>query len=246
MSMTFLFWLSALYTLALFGVQVAEFATAGNFQINVSTANAFYLALLSAYVGGKEVQRWTIGFHPEGSAAVGESQPAPFRLKGEWFVGLWAVFLLAAVLGSEIWPARLTYPKGLTLIAFEVLGFYIGSSASRWLSVRVEKKAHQELEEQLEAESPGASPGASPKISTGGTRWVTRKRDRYEKKILDAAGKSAGLRREDVEKLLQLSRTATLRILGGLMDRGLLMRSGDPGDPATLYQTARATGGQPT
>ncbi len=54
--------------------------------------------------------------------------------------------------------------------------------------------------------------------------------------ILDAARQSAGLRREDVEKLLNLSRTATLRILGNLMDRGLIKRSGDPRDPATLYQ----------
>ncbi len=246
MSMTFLFWLSALYTLALFGVQVAEFATAAHVQINVSTANAFYLALLSAYVGGKEVHRWTIGFHPEKLAAEGETQPAPFRLKGEWFVGLWAVFLLVAVLGSEIWPARLAYPKGLTLIAFEVLGFYIGSSASRWLSVRVEEKAHQELERQLEAKGESAAPPpSSPPTPSTQHRWVSRKRERYEKIVLDATGKSAGLRREDVEKLLNLSRTATLRILGSLMDRGLIKRAGDPRDPATLYQSGQAATDKP-
>ena len=65
MSIPFLFWLSALYTVALFGVQAAEFATAGRVSISVSTANAFYLALLSAYVGSKEVQRWAIGFQPD-------------------------------------------------------------------------------------------------------------------------------------------------------------------------------------
>ena len=136
MSIPFLFWLSALYTVALFGVQAAEFATAGRVSISVSTANAFYLALLSAYVGSKEVQRWAIGFQPDPQTDEGQTPPRTFRPRGEWFVGLWAVFLLIAVLGSELWPAKLAYPNGLTLIAFEVLGFYIGSSASRGLRGR--------------------------------------------------------------------------------------------------------------
>lgn len=246
MSMTFLFWISAVYTVALFGVQAAEFATAGHFSINVTTANAFYLALLSAYVGGKEINRWTGDSGPEDVSSDGPqaTEHGPRRLRGEWFVGLWALFLLVAVLGSEIWPARFAYPKGLTLIAFEVLGFYIGSSASRWLNVRVEEKAHEELQQDLENEASPVSDPPSPiarpaSPATAGTnRWVSRKRQRYEKIILEAVAKNGGLRREDMEKLLNLSRAATLRILGGLMDRGLIKRSGDPGAPTTLYQPA--------
>ncbi len=241
MSMTFLFWLSAIYTMALFAVQVAEFITGGHVQINVSTANAFYLALLSAYVGGKEIKRWTIGFKPEEQATESQDgQATPFRLRGEWFVGLWALFLLVANLGSEFWPGRLAYPKGLTLIAFEVLGFYIGSSASRWLNVRVDEKAHQELQTQLESEEKTGTSSPTSTSPGSGSRWVSRKRERYEKTILDAVSKKGGLRREHIEALLGLSRAATLRILGGLIDRGALKRTGDLGDPTTLYQPTSA------
>lgn len=237
MSMVFLFWLSALYTLALFSAQFAEFLTAGRLHVQLATANALYLALLSTYVGGKEIKRWTVGFKPnEQGVSTEQGQRAPFRLKGEWFVGLWVLFLLAANLGSEIWPARFAYPKGLTLIAFEVLGFYIGSSASRWLNDRIEERAHVELEQQLEAESGKGNARSASSVSPVTSPRLNRKRLRYEKAILEAVHRKGGLRRQEIEALLGLSRAASLRIIGHLMEKGLLKRTGEPGDPDTLYQ----------
>lgn len=239
MSMAFLFWLSALYTLALFGIQVAEFASAGRFSINAGTANAFYLALLSTYVGSKEIQRWKGDLEDPSAGATG------FRLKGEWFVGLWAVSLLAAVLGSEIWPKYLAYPKNLTLIAFEVLGFYIGSSASKWLKQQKEYQAHEELQRQLEAEGVQAesASNAEPRVTPGADQAkvpaaprVSRKRERYEEQVLGYARSNAGITREQAEKLLNISRAAANRLLASMFERSLLRREGQPGDPTTRYR----------
>jgi hypothetical protein len=234
MSMTFLFWLSALYTVALFGAQAAELLTAGHFTLNISTANAFYLALLSAYVGSKEIRRWT-----GGDVSVAPASPPPFRLSGEWFVGLWAVFLLLATFLSQLWPARFAYPQGLTVIAFEVLGFYAGSSASRWLSEfrEQDRQDHAELEKELEApaEVP-AAPAAPPGPARAAPARTQRKRQAYEKKIIEAARQSGGVSREQAEKLLGLSRAAVLRLIGDMVARKILKPTAEVGDPGNRYQ----------
>ena len=224
MSLTFLFWFALVYTLLLFGVQVHELLTPGQAHWNVSILNAFYLALMSAYVGGKEFKRWKNG---EGAVVA-----RPWWLQGEWMVGLWAGFLPVAVILPQQWPARFGYPEGLTTISFEVLGFYIGSSASTWLSKTKESRTHEELDQAL-SRVPSVSAEPEQQVPR-----LVRKRERYEKKIVEAARAKGGVTREEVEKLVNLSRAASLRLLGDMMDKGLITREGDPGARNTLYRAA--------
>lgn len=52
--MTFLSWMSSLYTVVLFVALFVEFATDGRVRLNHTLTNGLYLALLSAYVGTME------------------------------------------------------------------------------------------------------------------------------------------------------------------------------------------------
>jgi hypothetical protein len=221
MSLVFMFWLNALYTLVLFGVQVRTLVHPAHPVLQVAVLNAFYLALLSAYVGGKEVVRWKEGQTPKAGR--------PLWLRGEWFVGLWAIFLLAAVLLSQIWPQRFVYPEAATLIAFEILGFYVGSSASAWLHRLQDKGDHGTLEATLEGQPISGKP--APAV----TARVSRKRQRYEAEVLEMASGPDGVTREQTQKRLSLSRAAAGKLLNDLVDQGKLRRDGDFGDVRTRY-----------
>lgn len=224
MSLVFLFWLSSVYTLVLLGLQGMTFLHPSHPAYNITTLNGFYLALLASYVGGKEMSRWK-----EGATMTGGR---PLWLRGEWFVGLWAAFLLVAVVLTQLWPARYVYPEGLTVIAFEVLGFYVGSSASAWLHRVRETRDRSTLEAALENE-PDA--GAEPPQPLSPNR-LSQKRRRLEERILKAAGVAGGITREDVEKEIGLSRAATGKLLSALVSQGKLIRQGEIGSRETRYQ----------
>jgi len=227
MNLTFVFWITALYTVVLFGLQIYELLT-GAVLFNFAAVNAAYLALLSAYVGGKEVTRWT--------QAVDAQNPLPdqpWRLRGEYFVGLWAISLPGVTLMIQFWPNRFHYPAGLNMITLEVLGFYLGSNVSRWLKVR-DQKAQTGLEKELDPSSEDAAQAPTETVK----RWISKKRLRYEESVLALARKQGSITREDVQKLTRLKITATVALLNGMVDRGLLRRAGTSGSTQTHYEPA--------
>jgi hypothetical protein len=224
--MTFLFWLSALFTLAIFSSMVAEFLTHGRIHLDSTLTNAFYLAMLSAYVGPKEFLRWKREREMEGSS---------WRLPGEIFVGLWAVFLLVANYAAQLWPNRLVYPHGLTTVAFEVLGFYLGTSASKWLQ-RKDEQAEQEVRVSLEKEEPAAPERTAEEkpISAHGLK----KRQAFEEKVLAKAQTQGHVTRDDVEALTGLGPTASWKLLRRLVEQGRLRQEGESGSKSTRYMSA--------
>jgi len=229
MNLTFVFWMTALYTLVLFSLQVYELQT-GVLPFNFAAINAVYLALLSTYVGGKEVTRWT----RTTPAEAGEPEPAQsWRLPGVWFVGLWAISLPVATLMIQFWPNRFHYPVGLNTIALEVLGFYLSSNVSRWLKVR-DDKAHTGLETELTHASNDTASAPTEPVR----RWVSKKRLRYEEAVLNLAHKNGSISREEVEKVTRLKVSAALALLNGMVDRGLLKRARSTGSTQTRYEPA--------
>jgi hypothetical protein len=235
MSMVFLSWLTGIYTFVLFGVQVAEFWTAGRFHVHTSLPNGLYLMFLSAYVGSKEVQRWKSNDPPRSSGRRAEDQR--FRIPGEFFVGLWALFLLVAWFFSETRPQDFAYPDGLTTIAFEVLGFYVGSSASKWLSTVRETEAHQEVEAILSEPAPGTTPKSAAEAAPRAPHAL-RKRDRYEQLVLEKAKAQGFVTREDVEGMTGLSRNAAWYLLENLERRRRLKQEGERGSRSARYVPA--------
>jgi len=222
MNLNFIFGVSALYTLVLFGLQVFELLT-GKPVFNFPAINAVYLGLLSVYVGGKEAKRWAGELHAPGAPAV-----PGWRLPGEWFVGLWAVALPGASLLVQFWPDRFHYPGGINTITVEVLGFYLGSNVSRWLKLRGET-TRAGLENELQKGAP------SDDAPTGLRKRVARKRIALQDKIVAAARKKGGISREDVEAISGLKRSSSGVLLNQMVAADLLRRAGEPGNPLTRY-----------
>jgi hypothetical protein len=211
---TFVFWLLALYTLALFAVQVFEMAT-GRATQDFKTVNAVYLAFLSTYVGGKEVARW----RGKREAVLEDEGP---RLSGSWFVGLWAIFLLGATIANQFWPDQVHYPHGLNTITLEVVSFYVGSSVSRWLKGRQEGPENLPASQSVETERPAAA--------------LTAHQERQGRIVAAEARRKGSLTRPDVESLTQLERSAALALLTKLVEAGWLRRTGTAGSTETLYE----------
>lgn len=229
MNLTFIFWLSALYTFALLGLQGFELWT-GKAPFNFAAVNAVYMGLLSAYVGSKEVRRWAGGEATavaQGDVVGGEKRP--WRLPGEWFVGLWLVLLLAATFLVQARPERFHYPEGLNTIALEVLGFYLSTNVSRWLKSR-DQKTKESLEKELD-ESPEGS-GQAPASTTP---RISAKRKRFEDLILAQIQKEGGITRESVEQITRLKTSAAAALISSMVTKGLLVRSGQSGDRQTRY-----------
>lgn len=229
MNLTFVFWVTSVYTVVLFGLQIHELLT-GQPPFNFSALNAGYLGLMSAYVGGKEITRWSRKSLPAGSSS--DSIPAPsrsFRLPGEWFVGGWVGLFLTATLLLQFYPDRFTFPAGLNTIALEVLTFYLGTNVSRWLKSRdVETQAH--LEKDLELTSGASSPLPSM------ARRVSKKRQRFEEKIIATIRRTGAVTRASVQKLTGLKESAAGALLSSMVSRGLLKRIGEVGSIDVRYE----------
>lgn len=232
MNLTFVFWITAFYTIVLFGLQIYELLT-GRAPFNFAAINAGYLGLMSVYVGGKEVNRWVKPVSP--TDPTGQTDSTSFRLPGEWFVGGWVTLFLTSSLLVQFWPGRFTYPTGLNTIALEVLGFYLSTSVSRWLRVR-----DNETQVQLENKLTHASTDSTA-ASLDVERRITKKRQRYEAKILETVRKKGNITREEVQKLTGLKESAAGRLLAGMVERGLLRRRGAVGSTEARYEPGDQT-----
>lgn len=112
-----LFVITTAYTVVYFVMMVLDFALREKYTMqNGGTMMGIYVALIGAYAGHKEWQRWT------GSDLR--------SLWGSWFVYAWFSFFLAAFIINNVWPA-FELPKDLSKVCLEVLAFLLGSKISK-------------------------------------------------------------------------------------------------------------------
>jgi hypothetical protein len=202
----------------------------------VSVINTIYIALLGVYVGSKEVQRWSQEEPPAGADVV-SFRSASFRVPGEIFVTLWVVFTVTATLAAGYAAARFVYPPDLTMITYKVLGFYLGSGASKWLKERIDRRGEGENREELEARA--ADPSKPPTVLSPRAK---RKREMAATNVLTHAVEKGFVTRSDVQKITGLSKGAATRLLNDLVEAERLVRVGEPGDTTVRYTVPTDSG----
>lgn len=123
----------------------------------------------------------------------------PRSRRGVWFVYAWMVFVLIAFIVQSMLP-HYALPEDLVTVALQVLGVFFGTAASK----RLYKK----------------------KQSTPDTPVPTTEAEQ-EVHVLAMLETHGELRRTDVEKALQVSKSAAYRILERLEARGLVAQIGE-------------------
>ena len=113
------------YSILYLGLTIADFALRHKFTMPPGMM-IIYIALVTAYAGNKEIQRW-----------VGKSLPAKW---GSLFVYAWFIFFAVAYTIKAIFP-QYEIPSDLPKVCLQVLGIFFGSKASSKIySMRQEAK----------------------------------------------------------------------------------------------------------
>lgn len=120
-----MFWFLVLWTVVLLIMEWANFFVGREIPASMT---AGYLVLLGAYIAHKEVLRWT-------------NVNGKMR-RGEIFVyAWWGMLLTMYLLGYTI--GRWSVPEGMTVLCYEVLGFFALTEISKSLNARREKRQHE-------------------------------------------------------------------------------------------------------